>query len=132
MEHRRVKQSCNHQRNSKGTVFIWLTREMHIVCWVLNCVRVVLNTRKVNHLFGSSLNAAVFARDIFAVPMISSSTCQAEIRITLPHSQIARTLLRVALCFTTAPRKPILAFKENKTKMLKLLFYILYTCKQPT
>lgn len=68
------------------------------------------------HLLGSSLNAAVLAGNIFAVPVISCSTRKTEVWITFTHSQIAWTLLSVALCFTAASRKPVLAFKMETVR----------------
>lgn len=60
------------------------------------------------HLFGSSLDAAVLAGDLFAVPVVCGPTGQAEVRVTLPHRQVTRTLLGVTLSLAATARKPIL------------------------
>lgn len=59
-------------------------------------------------LLGSPLDGAVLARHVLAVPVVGGATGQAEVRVALPHSQVARTLFGVALGLASTPRETIL------------------------
>lgn len=59
------------------------------------------------NLLCSSLDAAVLAGDLFAVPVVCGPTGHAEVRVTLPHGQVTRTLLGVTLSLAATARKPI-------------------------
>jgi hypothetical protein len=60
--------------------------------------------------------------------MVSGSTCETEVRITLSDSQIAWALLGVALCFATAPRKAVLTFRD-KFIIITTIIHIITICK---
>lgn len=57
------------------------------------------------------MDAAVLARDPFAVPVVCSTASHAQIWVTLPHGQIARALFSVALRLTSAAWEAVLAWK---------------------
>lgn len=59
-------------------------------------------------LLGSSLDGAVLAGHVLAVPVVGSAAGQAEVRVALPHRQVARTLLGVALGLAPTPRETVL------------------------
>lgn len=63
------------------------------------------------YLFQASLDAAVLAGNPFAVPVICSTTCHAQIWVTLPHSQVAGTLFCVTLSLTPAAWETVLTWK---------------------
>lgn len=65
------------------------------------------------HLFQSPLDAAVLARDPLAVPVVRRPARHAQIRVALPHRQVAGTLLGVALCLAPAAREPVLAWQTQ-------------------
>ena len=65
------------------------------------------------YLFRAPLNTAVLAGHVFTVPMVCSSTCKTEVRVTLSNSQVAWTLLGVALSFAPASRKAVLTFGDK-------------------
>lgn len=65
------------------------------------------------------MNATVLAGHILAVPVVGCAARQTEVRIAFAHSEVTRTLLSVALCFTATPRKPVLACVENKRASMK-------------
>lgn len=60
------------------------------------------------YLFEPSLDAAVLAGDHLAVPVLRSAAGQAEVRVALPHGQVARALLGVALGLTAAAWEAVL------------------------
>lgn len=60
------------------------------------------------YLFESSLDAAVLAGNLFAVPVVRCSTGQAEIGVALAHGQVTRTLLSVTLRLTAAAWETVL------------------------
>lgn len=60
------------------------------------------------YLLGSSLDGAVLAGDVLAVPVICSAAGEAEVRVTLPDCQVAGTLLGVTLGFAPATWEPVL------------------------
>lgn len=64
------------------------------------------------YLFGAPLNTTVLAGHVLAVPVVSSSTSETEVRVALSDSQVARALLRVALCFAAAPGEAVLTCRE--------------------
>lgn len=66
------------------------------------------------YLFEASLDAAVLAGHPFAVPVVCSPTGHAQIWVTLPHSQVAGTLLGVALGLTSAAWEAVLAWNKNR------------------
>lgn len=63
------------------------------------------------NLFQAPLNAAVLTGHHFAVPVVCGSAGHAEIWVTLPHSQVAGTLLGVTLSLTSAAWETVLAWK---------------------
>jgi len=65
------------------------------------------------NFFCSSLDAAVLAGNLFAFPMICGPTGHAEVRVTLPHRQVTRTLLGVTLSLAATAGKPILTYNQN-------------------
>lgn len=65
------------------------------------------------HLFQSSLDAAVLARDPLAVPVVCRPARHAQVRVALPNRQVAGTLLGVALSLAPAAREPVLAWKTQ-------------------
>lgn len=65
------------------------------------------------HLFQSSLDAAVLARDPLAVPVVCRAARHAQIGVALPHCQVAGTLLGVALRLAPAAREPVLAWQTQ-------------------
>lgn len=77
-----------------------------------------IKTFRFPYLFQASLDAAVFARDYCAVPVVCSSTGHAQIWVALPHSQVAGTLFRVTLSLTPAAWEAVLAWKTLDTQLL--------------
>lgn len=69
-------------------------------------------------LLESSLDAAVFAGDLFAVPVVCGPTGHAEVRVTLPHRQVTRALLGVTLSLAATARKPILTLTITLAEFL--------------
>lgn len=69
-------------------------------------------------LLDSSLNAAVLTGYLFAVPVVSSPTGHAEVRVTLPYRQVTRTLLGVTLSLTATARKPVLTLPTTQAEFL--------------
>lgn len=64
--------------------------------------------KTVRYLLGASLNGAVLAGHVLAVPVVSGAAGQAEVGVALPHRQVAGTLLGVALSFAAAARETVL------------------------
>lgn len=62
----------------------------------------------VRYLLGSSLDGAVLAGHVLAVPVVRSAAGQAQVRVALPDGQVAGTLLGVALSFAPTPREAVL------------------------
>lgn len=60
------------------------------------------------YLLGSSLDGAVLAGHVLTVPVVCSATGQAEVGVTLPHCQIAGTLLGVTLGFAPTTWEAVL------------------------
>lgn len=60
------------------------------------------------YLLGSSLDGAVLAGHVLAVPVVCSAAGQAEVRVTLPHRQVAGTLLGVTLGFAPTTGEAVL------------------------
>lgn len=58
------------------------------------------------------MDAAVLARDPFAVPVVCGTASHAQIWVTLPHGQVAGTLFSVALGLTSAAWEAVLAWKS--------------------
>lgn len=71
------------------------------------------------HLFQSSLDAAVLARDPLAVPVVGRPARHAQVRVALPHRQVAGTLLCVALRLAPAAGEPVLAWKTQTEEGLQ-------------
>lgn len=69
-------------------------------------------------LLESSLNAAVLTGDLFAVPVVCGPTGHAEVRVTLPHRQVTRTLLGVTLSLAATARKPVLTLPITLAEFL--------------
>lgn len=73
-------------------------------------------------LLEATLDAAVFTGNHLAVPVLGGPTGETQVRVTLSHCQIARTLLGVALGLTAAAREAILtvwvALAELLTEIL--------------
>lgn len=61
-----------------------------------------------SYLLGSSLDGAVLAGDVLAVPVFCGAAGEAEVGVTLPDRQVAGTLLGVALGFAPTTREPVL------------------------
>lgn len=59
-------------------------------------------------LLGSSLDGAVLAGHVLAVPVVGGAAGQAEVGVALPHRQVARALLGVALGFAPTTRETVL------------------------
>lgn len=72
---------------------------------------IIITVIVVKYLFYASLDAAVLARDPFAVPVVCSTAGHAQIWVALPHGQVAGTLFRVALSLTSAAWEAVLAWK---------------------
>lgn len=70
-------------------------------------------TQPSDYLFETSLDAAVLAGDHLAVPVLRSPAGQAEVRVALPHGQVARALLGVALGFAAAAWEAILTCRNT-------------------
>lgn len=70
---------------------------------------------KVIKLTKTTLHADVLARYFSNVELISA-TRLTKIRVTFPHGQITRALLRVALSLTSAARESILTFAAALTE----------------
>lgn len=62
----------------------------------------------VDHLLGSSLDGAVLAGHILAVPVVCCATGQAEVGVALSHCQIAGALLGVTLGFAPTTWETVL------------------------
>lgn len=62
----------------------------------------------VRYLLGSSLDGAVLAGHVLAVPVVRSAAGQAQVGVALPHGQVAGTLLGVALSFAPTSRETVL------------------------
>lgn len=62
----------------------------------------------VDHLLGSSLDGAVLAGHILAVPVVCCTTGQAEVGVALSHCQIAGALLGVTLGFAPTTWETVL------------------------
>lgn len=60
------------------------------------------------YLLGSSLDGAVLAGHVLAVPVVCSAAGEAEVGVTLPDCQVARTLLGVALSFAPTTWETVL------------------------
>lgn len=60
-------------------------------------------------LLEATLDAAVFTGNHFAVPVFRSATGETQVRVALSYSQVAGTLLGVALRLTTTAREAVLA-----------------------
>lgn len=67
-------------------------------------------------LLESSLNAAVLAGNLFAVPMFCRPTGHAEIWVALPHCQVTRTLFSVTLSLAATAWKPVLTLSITLTE----------------
>ena len=67
------------------------------------------------YLLGSSLDGAVLAGDVLAVPVLRRAAGETEVGVTLADRQVARALLGVALGLTPAAREPVLTCTRNKT-----------------
>lgn len=61
------------------------------------------------YLLGSSLDGAVLAGHVLAVPVVGGAAGQAEVGVTLPHCQVAGTLLGVTLGFAPTTWETVLA-----------------------
>ena len=59
------------------------------------------------------MNAAVLTGNHLAVPVLRGPTGEAQVRVALPHRQVARALLGVALGFAAAAGKAVLTFRET-------------------
>lgn len=70
------------------------------------------------HLLGAPLDAAVLAGHVLAVPVVSSSARQTQVRVALPDGQVAGALLGVALCFAAAARKAVLTCRDSHRRGL--------------
>lgn len=62
------------------------------------------------HLLEASLDAAVFAGNHLAVPVLGGPTGEAQVGVALSHCQVAGTLLGVALGLTATAREAILTW----------------------
>lgn len=62
----------------------------------------------IGYLLGSSLDGAVLAGDVLAVPVVRSAAGEAEVGVTLPDRQVAGTLLGVTLSFAPTAWEPVL------------------------
>ena len=67
------------------------------------------------YLLGSSLDGAVLAGEVLAAPVLGRPAGQTQVRVTLPHRQVARALLGVTLCLTPAARETVLACAHTHT-----------------
>lgn len=76
---------------------------------MMRCIKLVGPSRVLVHLFQSSLDTAVLARDPLAVPVVCRPARHAQIRVALPHRQVAGTLLGVALRLAPAAWEAVLA-----------------------
>lgn len=72
------------------------------------------NPEKSPHLLESSLDAAVFTGNHFAVPVLGGPTGEAQVGVTLSHCQVARALLGVALGLAATAREAILTWGDNR------------------
>lgn len=61
------------------------------------------------HLLEAALDAAVLAGHHLAVPVLRSPAGEAQVGVALPHRQVARALLRVALGLAAAAGEAVLA-----------------------
>lgn len=71
------------------------------------------------YLLGASLDGAVLAGHVLAVPVVGGAAGQAEVRVALPHCQVAGALLGVTLSFAAAAREAVLTCKHGKSKPVK-------------
>lgn len=85
----------------------------------MQCIEQVGPVSVLVHLFQSSLDAAVLARDPLAVPVVRRPARHAQIRVAFPHRQVAGTLLGVALRLASAAREPVLAWQTHTTALKK-------------
>lgn len=67
------------------------------------------------HLLEASLDAAVFAGNHLAVPVLGGPTGEAQVGVALSHCQVAGTLLGVALGLTATAREAILTWGGGDT-----------------
>lgn len=70
-----------------------------------------------HYLLGASLNGAVLAGHVLAVPVVCGTTGQTQVGVTLPHCQVTGTLLGVALSFTPATRETVLTCRETRRRV---------------
>lgn len=68
------------------------------------------NPEESPHLLEATLDAAVFTGNHFAVPVLWGPAGETQVGVALSHSQIARTLLSVALGLTATARETILTW----------------------
>ena len=61
------------------------------------------------HLLEAALDAAVLAGHHLAVPVLRGPAGEAQVGVALPHCQVARALLRVALGLAAAAGEAVLA-----------------------
>ncbi len=65
------------------------------------------------YLLRASLNGAVLAGHVLAVPVVCGAAGQAQVGVTLPHCQVAGTLLGVALSFAAAAGETVLTCESK-------------------
>lgn len=73
------------------------------------------------HLLEAPLDAAVLTGNHFAVPVLGGPTGETQVRVALPHGQVARTLLGVALGLTAAARETILTWAGQRARLAEEL-----------
>lgn len=76
------------------------------------CPRQVASRTTFLYLFQASLDAAVFAGDHLAVPVVCGPAGHAQVWVTLPHGQVAGTLFGVTLSLAPAAWETVLAWKS--------------------
>ena len=75
------------------------------------------NPRPGPYLLGAPLDAAVLAGHVLAVPVVSSPTGETQVGVALPHGQVARALLGVALGLTAAAGESILTWVGQQARL---------------
>lgn len=106
-------------RKCKLTRWFWQNRANKTVCYLL----------------GAPLNGAVLAGHVLAIPVVCSAAGQAEVGVTLPHRQVAGTLLGVTLSFAPTTWEAVLtcvhtaAHKSGNIEEQKLISLRRHFCK---
>lgn len=97
-----------------------LRDELVLLHWLLYEDAPASNIRRSQQevLLGPSLDAAVLAGDVLAVPVVGGAAGQAEVGVTLAHGQVAGTLLGVALGLTAAPGEAVLTLRAALAEFL--------------